>query len=158
MTRTRRSDLGQQVYTYTPRTLRLVCFFCAFLLTTGLAIILWRAPGAPKDQGYNTANVVGLVTIWLILLFILERFARARISIHQGGLLVRNFFVTYCLVWPQVIEIDYGANDSWASLDLANAGRLTVLALARSEGIGTAEFVELVRAHIRGHEAEEPNI
>ncbi|WP_435300024.1 PH domain-containing protein [Timonella sp. A28] len=142
-----RSELGAYESTYTPRFLRVVCVVAALSLTVGLGIILWKAPGI-SDGHYDATNTFAMLGAWSILMIILWRFGRARVTIYTNGITVHNFFRNYILLWPMIFSCTLKADDSWAIVDLTTGKRITVLALARSEGHRTLDYVKQLQGRL----------
>ncbi|WP_333812118.1 hypothetical protein [Timonella senegalensis] len=156
MSKTSRRALGEYEGSYSPRVLRLVCLIAGLILSTGMAIILWQSPGQP--DGFDRGNTVGLLLILAIFLTILWRFARARVDLYSDGISIHNFFRDYDVSWAQVFKLSYSPDDAWAYAELIGPKRITLLALARSEGESSARFLlrceESLRAYEQRHDKD----
>jgi len=150
MSRSSRNELGTYEDSYTPRLLRLVCFIAGLLFTAGMGFLLWRSPGA--HGGYDTTNTVAMLGLLALFLVILWRFGRARVDLYSGGLVVHNFFRDYVITWAEVFALTYSPDDAWAYVELTSQRRLTLLAVARSEGESSARFMIQCAASLRAYE------
>lgn len=93
-----------------------------------------------------------MVVMWAIMLGV----GFSRMVATSEGLQVRNWFITRRFSWDEVVDITFGAGDSWPYLQLTptreNPDRSwMVLGIQRAEGDNAILRVREVKALIRAH-------
>jgi hypothetical protein len=96
------------------------------LLMAGLAFFLPVSMGPADRAGFL---LLGVGAVWF-----LHRQASVVAVPSEGGLFVRNLFLSRDLEWAEIVAVRFGGGDPWVTLDLSDGDTLAVMAVQRADG------------------------
>ena len=108
------------------------------------AIVLGALLPAPFKGG----DKVGVAVMGIPVAAVLLLLARPSVTASPDGLVVRNLVGSRRLTWAEVVSIRLGADDSWASIDVADGTSLAVMALQTVDRAHTAEALADLRSRL----------
>lgn len=83
--------------------------------------------------GASRLDMVGFIGLGLLISWVLWRMASVRAVPSEGGLVVRNVFITTRVEWAQIVSVRFG-DRPWPQLDLTDGDTLAVMGIQRSDG------------------------
>ena len=136
-----------------PRYARIVGAVLAVLTFLGAVAIMVLVPlvaGVPLGP----VDYLGTAALAVLICWFLYRQASVVAVPGDGGLTVRNLFLTRTVTWPEIVSVRFGPDRPWGYLDLADGEALAVMALQQADGAhGRAEarrLATLVALHEPG--------
>jgi len=134
-----------------PRAGRVVAYVVAVawaLLTLALAA------GFPASiPGMGAADRVGFTVVGVGGVYLLHRLAGVAVLPSESGVVVRNVVGTRSLDWAQVVDVRFGADSSWARVNLSDGTSLQLMGIQSSDGArakaDAVRLAALVELHAR---------
>ncbi len=109
-------------------------------------VALARALPGHGEPSFSAPDRVALALLGCAVAGVILLLARPRLAMYDDGLLVVNLLRRRRLHWAEVVAVQLGRDDSWASLDVSDGTALPVMALQVADGQRTAAAVRELRA------------
>lgn len=112
------------------------------LAMAAVVAILTVIAAITEPGGSSFAYVwrVSLPVISLIVIAVLLLVSRPKLVIRPQGLQVVNILHAREVIWSEVVAVRFARDAPWASLDLADGSKLTMMAVQNSDGIRAREM------------------
>lgn len=128
-----------------PRRARVVAVAVGVLALLGGLLLALVVPDA------GTFDRVAFVVLGALVAGFMARQAQVRVSVDEGGLVVRNLFLSRRLEWAEVVQVRFGGGQPWVQLDLSDGDVLAVMAVQRADGAFAEEQAQRLATLVALH-------
>lgn len=113
-----------------PQRLRQICWMVAAAVVVGFTALAATLP-APTGGGgsLRAGDRSALVGVGILIAVGVLTLARPRVDADERHIHVRNVIGSYDLTWDLVRGVRFGKGSPWASLDLADDERISLMAI-----------------------------
>lgn len=85
-------------------------------------------------EGWSVGDQLMLMSIGLAMAGLMARYASIRARVTEGGLVVRNLFLTRTVGWDEIVSMHFAHGDPWVYADLTDGDTLGIMAVQRADG------------------------
>ncbi len=113
-----------------PQRLRKICWVAAAFAIIGCSALAAAMSGATGGGGsYRAGDRTALIGVGILLAVGIVMLARPRVEADEHHVCVRNIVGSYDLRWDLVRAVRFPKGSLWASLELADDERISVMAV-----------------------------